>query len=64
MQLEHEFTYRSAVIGPHVVGDGPSGLRHYYEIGDGVIEGARRAHGSMAAPWDRAPTGCSSGKTD
>ena len=41
MRLEHEFTYRTAVIGPHIVGDGPLGCRHCYEMIDGVVEGAR-----------------------
>ncbi len=41
MRLEHEFTYRTAVIGPHIVGDGPLGCRHCYEMVDGVVEGAR-----------------------
>lgn len=41
MRLEHEFTYRTAVIGPHIVGDGPLGCRHCYELVDGLVEGAR-----------------------
>ena len=53
MRLEHEFTYRTAVDGPHVVGDGPFGTRHLYGMNDGVIEGprlkARTAGG--AADW-------------
>ena len=41
MKLEHEFTYRTAVVGPHVIGDGPFGTRHHYEMTDGDIEGPR-----------------------
>ena len=37
MRLEHEFTYRTAVIGPHIVGEGPLCRRHCYEM----VEGAR-----------------------
>lgn len=41
MRLEHEFTYRTAVNGPHVVGDGPFGTRHHYDMTDGEVEGPR-----------------------
>ncbi len=39
--LVPEFTYRSSVVGPHEVGDGPYGVRQYYEMIDGVVEGER-----------------------
>ena len=53
IHLEYAFTYRTAVAGPHVVGEGPHGTRHCYEMTDGVIEGGRlsgRALGS-GADW-------------
>ena len=53
MKLEYEFTYRTAVIGPRIVGDGPFGTRHLYDMTDGVIEGSRlRARSAgAAADW-------------
>ncbi len=41
MRLEHAFTFTTALVGPHVVGEGPHGLRHHYEMIDGTIEGPR-----------------------
>ena len=41
IRLEHAFTYRTSVTGPEVVGDGPYGMRHYYEMSDGVLDGDR-----------------------
>lgn len=39
MRFEHAFTYRTEVVGPHVVADGPAGQRHFYEMKNGVMEG-------------------------
>ena len=41
MRLELEFTYRTAAYGPYVVGTVQSGVRHYYEMVRGEIEGPR-----------------------
>lgn len=53
MNLEHEFTFRTAVSGPHVVGEGAYGTRHYFEMTVGVMEGARLNAQTMgcAADW-------------
>ena len=48
-----KFTYRTAVGGPHVIGEGPFGTRHLYDVMDGVVEGPRlnaRSAGA-AADW-------------
>lgn len=50
--LAHEFTYRTAVAGPHEVGEGPYGIRHYYEMTDGVIEGARLTGRTLGSAGD------------
>ncbi len=39
--LVPEFTYCTSIVGPHEVGDGPQGIRQYYEMTDGVVEGER-----------------------
>lgn len=39
MRLEHAFTYRTEVVGPHVIADGAAGQRHLYEMLNGVMEG-------------------------
>lgn len=41
VSLDHEFTYRTSVIGPEEVGTGPFGMRQYYAMRDGVVSGAR-----------------------
>lgn len=40
-KLVYEFTFHAAVSAPHEVGFGPFGLRQYYAMRDGVIEGPR-----------------------
>ncbi len=50
--LRHEFTYRTSVAGPHEVGAGPYGTRQYYEMTDGVIEGARLSGRTLGSGSD------------
>ena len=52
MHLEHEFTYRTTTRGPKVVGQGPTGMRHLYEMADGIVEGARLNARSIGAAAD------------
>ena len=52
MRLEHEFTYHTAVVGPHVVGHGPYGTRHVYEVREGVAEGPRLSARSLGPGTD------------
>ncbi|WP_375410949.1 DUF3237 domain-containing protein [uncultured Methylobacterium sp.] len=52
MRLEHAFTYTAAVLGPHVVGRGPFGLRHYYEMAQGFVHGPRLSGRTLGAGAD------------
>lgn len=52
MRLEHEFTYTAVVLGPHVVGQGPFGMRHYYEMAQGLVAGPRLAGRTLGAGAD------------
>lgn len=52
MRLEHAFTYTAAVLGPHVVGQGPLGLRHYYEMTQGLLDGPRLLGQTLGAGAD------------
>lgn len=53
IDLAYEFTYRTAVVGPHEVGQGPFGVRQHYELADGVVEGPRLSARSVdsGADW-------------
>ena len=52
IHLEHAFTYRTAVTGPHEVGKGPFGQRQYYEMIRGVIEGVQLSGRTLGSGAD------------
>lgn len=41
MKLEYEFTYTASLKDPVAVGPGPFGVRMFYEISGGTVEGSR-----------------------
>lgn len=57
MPMEHAFTFMTAVVGPHVVGEGLNGLRHHYEMIDGTIDGPRISATMLGSGADRMLVG-------
>ncbi|MBP1179323.1 hypothetical protein JOE48_001287 [Methylobacterium sp. PvR107] len=51
-RLEHAFDATATVLWPHVVGPGPFGMRHSYEVEAGLVDGPLLAAPTLGASAD------------